>query len=76
MNYCLAEKSGVRAFATKGIEMVSFKKGQLKDSQGNTWQILGNELISPNNQQLPQLASHNIFWFAWFNSYPETRLVK
>lgn len=72
----LADKSGVRAYATQGIKMVSVKKGQLKDSKGNTWQIKGNELVASNNQRLPQLASHNIFWFAWFNSYPKTRLVK
>jgi len=72
----LADKSGVRAFDTQKIDMVNFKKGQLKDAAGNTWQIKGNELVSSNNQVLPQLDSHNIFWFAWFNSYPETRLVK
>ncbi len=72
----LADKSGVRAFDIQKIDMVNFKKGQLKDAAGNTWQIKGNELVSSNNQVLPQLDSHNIFWFAWFNSYPETRLVK
>lgn len=72
----LADKSGTRVFDTQSMEMVSYKKGQLKDATGNTWSIKDNKLISTDNQVLPQLASHNIFWFAWFNNYPKTRLVK
>ncbi len=72
----IADKSGARAFDTQIVKMVSYKKGQLKDANGNMWTIKDNELLSADNRVLPQLASHNIFWFAWFNSYPETRLVK
>lgn len=72
----LADKSGARAFATQNVKMVSYRKGQLKDDQGNTWRIVDNQLVSSDNQVLPRLAAHSIFWFAWFNSYPETRLVK
>ena len=72
----LADKSGARAFATKDVKMVSYRKGELKDDQGNTWTIVDNQLVSSDNQVLPRLSAHAIFWFAWFNSYPETRLVK
>ncbi|MFK7982297.1 MAG: hypothetical protein AB8G86_20110 [Saprospiraceae bacterium] len=72
----MADKSGARAFAIKNVKMVSYRKGQLKDDEGNTWLIKDNELVSSDNQVFPRLAAHNIFWFAWFNSYPETRLVR
>lgn len=72
----VAEKSGARAFDTGKLEFVAYKNGRLKDSAGKSWTIEGNQLISTDQQILTQLASHNIFWFAWFNSYPNTRLVR
>ena len=72
----VAGKNGARAFDTGNIEFVEYKNSRLKDSTGENWTIKANQLISTNNQILPQLASHNIFWFAWFNSYPSTRLIR
>ncbi len=72
----LADKSGARAFDIGRLKMVNYKKGQLKDNKGTIWRLQNDQLVSTNNQVLSQLASHNIFWFAWINSYPATRLVK
>ena len=71
----LSEKSGARAFDAKNVQFEKYKKGKLIDVDGHSWQIQGDELVSDHNQRLKQLASHNIFWFAWYNSYPKTRLV-
>ena len=73
----IADKTGAaRAFETNGIEFASFKKGQIIDKKGVAWRLEKDKLVSSDNQTLTQLSSHNIFWFAWFNSYPNTRLVK
>lgn len=72
----LSGKNGARAFDTGPIEMVAYKNGRLKDSTGQYWTMDNNQLVASNHQVLPQLPSHNIFWFAWFNSYPSTRLVR
>jgi len=73
----IADKTGAaRAYDLGNIKMVNFKKGKFIDSQGQSWHITKEGIISSENQQLNQLPSHNIFWFAWLNAYPNTRLVK
>ena len=56
-----------------------FKKkeaGKVKDKEGNLWAIHEEYLSMPNGKQLKRLPYHRMFWFAWFNTYPDTRLVK
>jgi len=73
----LADKSGAaRAYSAADFSFSTYKKGVLKDAQGQTWMILEDYLQGPNQERLERLPAHNIFWFAWFNSYQETRLVK
>lgn len=73
----LTDKSNAaRVFDIKDYEFDSFKRWQLKDINGQVWTIDGNVLLGPNGESLRQIPSHNIFWFAWYNSYPETRLIK
>ncbi len=73
----IADKTGAaRAFETNGTSFVSHKKGQLKDANGKVWTLKKDKLQSNNNQSLNQLPSHNIFWFAWYNTFPNTRLIK
>ncbi|MDA8693241.1 DUF3179 domain-containing protein [Saprospiraceae bacterium] len=54
----------------------SYKKGVLKDDQGNIWEVNDDKIIGPNGEQLLRLPAHESFWFAWYNTYPKTRLVK
>ena len=68
----IADKSGARAFNTQTVEMVSYKKGQLKDANGKIWRINNNELISADNQALTQLAS--IIFFGLLGSIVIQRL--
>ncbi len=73
----LADKTGAaRAFETNEINFVGIKKGKLKDDTGKLWTLNKDKLQSTDNESLNQLSAHNIFWFAWFNTYPNTRLVK
>jgi len=73
----IADKTGAaRAYDSYDFTFVSYKKGQLKDDKGQTWTVTEDYLKGPNQQRLQRLPAHNIFWFAWFNSYPNTRLVK
>ncbi len=73
----IAEKDGAaRVFERKDIEFESYKKGVLKDAFGNSWIISENELSDGKDIMLKRIPAHNIFWFAWYNAYPGTRLVK
>jgi len=70
------EDGGSRIYASESYKFKKYKNGTLVDDNGNTWAITDTGLTGPSGIILPQLPSHNIFWFAWYNTYPETRLVK
>ena len=73
----VADHTGAsRAYDSKGVEFVSINERELTDSEDNTWTIHDTYLKGPEDKILHQLPSHNMFWFAWFNTYPETRLVE
>ena len=73
----LTDKSGAaRAYSAADFSFSSYKRGVLKDEKGETWTIQEEYLQGPNGERLERLSAHNIFWFAWFNSYQNTRLVK
>ena len=50
--------------------------GMLIDGRGSTWEIRDDHLKNEDGLKLDRLPSHRILWFAWYNSYPTTRLVK
>ena len=73
----LTAKDGAsRAYHRPGIEFDSYKRGILTDREGRTWDITEDALIHPEGHTFERLPAHRIFWFAWFNTYPQTRLVK
>jgi hypothetical protein len=73
----IADKSGAsRVYGSEDIQFKSYKKGQLIDKNGQEWKISHDKLTGPKGKVLTRLPSHNTFWFAWYNTYPETRLVK
>ena len=73
----IAEKSGAaRVYESGDTKFKSFKDGVLLDNQSQEWEIAYDHLKSPDGTVLKRLPSHNTFWFAWYNSYPKTRLVK
>lgn len=72
----LSDKTGTaRAYDIGNITFKSYQRGQLKDKSGAVWKITEEALLS-GNQRLTRLPAHRIFWFAWYNTYPDTRLVK
>ncbi len=72
----LSDKTGAaRAYEAGDVIFTSYKKRQLKDKNGLLWNIT-EDYLSNGSQQLKRLPAHNIFWFAWYNSTPNTRLIK
>ena len=67
---------GNRVFESKDYNFEKVKDGLLLDDNGNTWTVEEEKLISPEGTTLNRLPYHRIFWFAWFNTYKNTRLVK
>lgn len=73
----IADKTGAaRVYDSKGHDFKSYKKGKLSDNNGNEWTVTHNMLTGPNGETLERLPSHNTFWFAWYNTYPKTTLIK
>ncbi len=73
----LTDRSGAsRAYATKDYNFSSFKNMELKDDQKNTWTVDEEGIHSSSGLTLERLPAHEIFWFAWVNSYPDTELIK
>ena len=73
----VTDKEGAaRAYSTGNVVFEKMDSGLLLDSEGRSWTMEETQLANPNLDPLPRLPSHNIFWFAWYNAYPNTRLVK
>ena len=73
----IADQNGTaRAYASTGVGFKSYKNGILKDDKGAECKITEDYIMTASGNRLQRLPSHNIFWFAWYNVYPQTRLVK
>ena len=73
----IGDKDGLsRVYETNGHQFKSYKKGRLIDMDGVEWKINPDHVSSPSGKSLNRIPAHNIFWFAWYNSYPGTRLVQ
>ena len=69
------DSGGNRVYRTGGRRFVELRAGFVQDAGGTRWAIEEDCLKAPGGEQLERLPYHRIFWFAWFNAYPETRLV-
>ncbi|MFT4566145.1 MAG: hypothetical protein ACI9FN_001099 [Saprospiraceae bacterium] len=73
----LSTKGGaIRAYDIQKFQFTNYKRQKLTDSNNQEWVISESALIGPNGESLKRLSGHEIFWFAWFNTYPDTRLYK
>jgi len=72
----ISDDAGARAYDSGRIKFKSFRKGKLTDEYGIKWVPGPDALTNEKGEQLSRLPGHNIFWFAWVNSYPDTRLIK
>ncbi len=72
----LAESNGAsRAYVIGDQQFETYKKAKLIHQGGQEWKVTEEALIGPNGQLLSRLPAHEVFWFAWVNVFPETRIV-
>ncbi|MDC9723003.1 MAG: DUF3179 domain-containing protein [Urechidicola sp.] len=72
----ITENNGAsRAYAIDEQQFKSYKDGRLLDNKGEVWKVKDGALIGPEKQRLSRLPSHEVFWFAWINVFPETRII-
>lgn len=45
------------------------------DENGGQWRLSEDAIIG-DRTSLVRVPAHRIFWFAWYNAFPETRLIK
>jgi len=73
----LTEPDGLaRAYLSKEIKFEKYQKGKLIDDEKKEWSREEEFLVSKDGIRLERISGHNIFWFAWYNNYPNTRLIK
>ena len=64
-----------RAYAIDDQQFKSYKNGSLEDNKGGIWEVKEDTLIGPKRQRFYRLPAHEAFWFAWINTFPETRII-
>ena len=73
----LTDKSGGnRVYESKDHKFKKLQGATVKDSDGIIWKIGEEELTASDGRILKRLPYHRIFWFAWYNTFKNTRLVK
>ncbi len=73
----LTDRSGGnRVYKSKDYSFVKIEEENVIDDRGTLWNIEEEKLISSEGKILERLPYHRIFWFAWYNTYRDTRLVK
>ena len=73
----ITDKSGGnRVYESNDYHFKEIKDETVKDDKGVTWQIEEEKLITSDGRVLKRLPYHRIFWFAWYNTFKNTHLVK
>lgn len=65
-----------RVYGSEEIEFKKMDDGQVKDADGILWDIKEETLTSSEGRVLHRLPYHRMFWFAWYNTYPDTELIR
>ncbi|WP_171096855.1 DUF3179 domain-containing protein [Ruegeria sp. HKCCD7255] len=60
------KKRSVRAYERKSHRFKTVD-GTLQDAKGVRWRVTEEALISPDGTELPRVAGHISYWFAWDN---------
>ncbi|SDW62537.1 Protein of unknown function [Ruegeria halocynthiae] len=61
------DKRSVRAYERGAHQFRTTTDGVLLDEAGNKWTITEEALVAPDGTQLPRVAGHISYWFAWDN---------
>ncbi len=61
------DKRSVRAYERGPHQFRATPNGGLLDEAGTKWTVTEEALVSPNGTQLPRVAGHISYWFAWDN---------
>ncbi len=74
----LTDKSGAnRVYDTEGINFKNWDGDQtVVDENDTSWRLSENRLVSTDDRSLLRLPAHRTFWFGWFSTFMQTRLVK
>ena len=73
----LTDRSGGnRVFETDGHRFKKLKDHVVEDADGILWQVEEERLVATDGRTFNRLPYHRIFWFAWYNTFKDTRLVK
>lgn len=72
----VTDSSGAsQGYAVEGIMFDKYKKGVLLDKNGDEWTVTDESISHQSGKSFDRIPAHEMFWFSWFNTFPETRLV-
>jgi hypothetical protein len=60
-----AETRTVRAYRRDGRTFASTESDATLSADGALWRVTEDALVGPSGQQLPRVAGHVAYWFAW-----------
>ncbi len=69
-----SDKRAVRAYE-RGSHTFAASGGGLVDETGQKWTMTEEALIAPDGAELPRVAGHVSYWFAWDNYLGDTATV-
>jgi hypothetical protein len=79
MNFVvLTDTSGAnRVYDARGLTLASWNgTDTARDHAGGVWKVSEARLTGPRSETRERLPAHRAFWFGWYATYPDTRLVK
>ena len=74
--FLITNGGAIRAYNAENYKFKKYKNQKLIDVDKQEWITSESALIRTDGKKLKRLSGHEIFWFAWYNTYPETRLFK
>lgn len=77
-NYVIVtrESGGSQVYESGEHQFTKIKNDIIITNAGEDWKISDEALLSSSKERLARVSSHRSFWFAWYNMFPNTRLIK
>ncbi len=74
----LTDASGAnRVYDNQGLKFSQYDGAETAvDSQGRPWQLTEDGLTGPDGKTLKRLPAFRAFWFGWYATYTQSRLVQ
>ncbi len=75
--FLTSKQGAVRVYKTGNEKLEGYEEeSYLVDENGNKWMVSDEKIESRTGIEYPRVSAHRMFWFAWVNAHPNTKLLK